>query len=107
MTLQPRSKDGIENFNTLNKYLQNKHIILVFISQRNKTGHSSTVTDIVGEFKIKSQYAYKLIKELESDRSIIKGVKIYKNGIHYSNHTITQAAKTELKELIRVISDSL
>ena len=107
MTIQPKNKEGINDFSDLNKFFQNKHIILVFISRRNKDGYFFIVNDIVDEFELKLKYAQKLVKELESEKSIKKGIKIEKNGVYHVTYTLTETAKTELKNIARIIENSL
>ena len=107
MTIQPKNKEGISELNDLTKFFQNKYIILIFISQRNKSGPFFIVPDIMDEFDAKEKQGYKLVRKLESEGSIKKGPKIKKNGILYYTYTLTETAKIELRKVVQIIKDSL
>ncbi|KKM84479.1 hypothetical protein LCGC14_1298730 [marine sediment metagenome] len=79
----------------------------MFIGHKNQIDQTSTVIDVVDEFKIGSRYAYKLLEELESGRFIIKKAKVLKHGIYYSNYIITETAKSELREILKIITSIL
>ncbi|KKK41207.1 hypothetical protein LCGC14_2810590 [marine sediment metagenome] len=107
MTLQVKNNSTANKFKVLNKYFRNKNKILVFIGNRCQNGYSSTVNDIVDEFKIVIRYAYRLLEELEFEGSIIKGTKMIKNEVYYTNYIITESAISELKEISRLINEIL
>jgi len=107
LTLRSRNESNMNRFKVLNNFFQNKYIILIFIGYKNRIGKTSTVIDVVDEFEIGSRYAYKLLEELEFGKFIIKKAKVQRNGVYYNNYIITETAKTELKEILKVITDIL
>ena len=91
----------------LNKFLQNKHILLLFVCHKNQQGCFPTVIDAGEEFEIEHAYGYKLLEELESGESIVKCSKILYNGEYYNSYKITETAKLELREISRIINEIL
>lgn len=58
------------------------------IGRRQKKGRLTTRKDIVKEFKIKRDYTYKLLEVLESEKSVIKGTKIVKDGTYHHTYIL-------------------
>ncbi|KKL48970.1 hypothetical protein LCGC14_1831370 [marine sediment metagenome] len=105
MTLQVKNNSVMNKFKVLNKFFRNKNKVLVLLGNRSQNGYSSTVNDVVDEFEIVIRYAYKLLEELEFDGSVIKGTKMKKNGVYYTNYMITESVISELKEISRLINE--
>jgi len=93
-------KDKKENLNeekVMKKFFQNKHLVLIYIRERNNLGEPTTFLDIKKRFKMKGKYPYQLLEKLEREGDLIKGEKVMKNGKEYYNYLITEKAREELK----------
>jgi len=90
--IKGKTEEEIKNILILNKYLQNKHIVLIYIKDKNEMGDFPTVLDIKEAFSIKQKYAYTLLKYLERDRLIRKYDKIHNNGYKYATFKVTRKA---------------
>jgi len=102
--IKGKTEEEIKNILILNKYLQNKHIVLIYIKDKNEMGDFPTVLDIKEAFSIKQKYAYTLLKYLERDRLIRKYDKIHNNGYKYATFKVTRKAKKQLNIILSFLN---
>ncbi|MFX1504661.1 MAG: hypothetical protein ACFFDC_00980 [Promethearchaeota archaeon] len=99
----------IENSNQngiVGKWLQNKHILLVYIGAQEEINQQLTVVDIKKYFHITKKYAWNLLEKLEEEVLIQKGEKVSREGKDYHSYILTAKAKQELKVISLYLSNS-
>ncbi len=86
------------------KYLRNKHVLLVYLGRKEEIERPQTVVDVVIAFKIKKKYAWTLLEKLEEEDLIKKDEKVEIKGKKYNSYILTEKAKHELKILSLFLS---
>lgn len=85
----------------LNKYIQKRHKLLLFLRDEEDFGNNTTVLEISDKFPFKKETAWKKLRRLEMIGDVKKGKKIATNGNEYFNFTITDKVRQELKIVSR------
>ena len=85
----------------LNKYIQKRHKLLLFLRNEEDLGKNATVLEISDKFHITKDNAWKKLRRLEKIGDVKKGEKIAANGNEYHNFIITNKVRQELSIVSR------
>lgn len=99
MITKSDNKEEMLSIYTLKRFYQNKHMLLIGIGIREKSGEENTVIDIKDAFNISKIYAWKLLGGLEKDGLVEKKERLKKKERDYYNYTLTEEAKDNLRIL--------
>ena len=99
MIIKSVNKEEMLSIYTLKRFYQNKHMLLIGIGIREKSGKENTVIDIKDAFNISKIYAWKLLGGLEKDGLVEKKERLKKKERDYYNYTLTEEAKDNLRIL--------
>lgn len=103
MTFKNIIDDNLNPIKILVKWFQRKHSVLILISERNESKESTTVFDIMEAFKISQKNAYKILGDLQSDKSVQKGTKINQ----YYSYILSKHAKRELEIISMILNGDI
>jgi predicted transcriptional regulator len=97
--VKSKLEENVANNIIIEKYFQNRHVLLIYLASKEGVGKRTTVIDIVKAFHITKKYAWTLLEKLENDNLIKKSEKITKEGLEYHSYIITEEANRDLKML--------
>lgn len=92
-------EEEITNSGIIEKFFRNKHVLLIYLANKEKIGRAITVIDIKEAFKITKKYAWTLLEKLEEENLIKKSEKVAIDGVEYHSYITTPKAKQDLKVL--------